>query len=979
MKRQVHKTKSAKTDILIAEDSPTQAAQLKYLLENNNYKVAVAANGKKALSIISERLTSIIISDIVMPEMDGYELCNKIKSDKRTENIHVILLTGLSDPEEILKGLSCGADSFITKPYNERYLLSQISKFLSGGDIKNGGKVPFDTKILFKGKKRSIQTEQHKIINLLVNIYEGAIQQNEKLIRTQEELRLLNEKLESIVEDRTSDLKDKIRLSNEIAEKLTSSEEKLRRMFETMVQGVVYQNADGHIFSANPAAERILGLTFDQMQGRTSMDPRWKSIHDDGSDFPGNKHPSIEALSTGREVHNVVMGIFNPLLDGYTWININAIPLFRSGESKPYQVYTTFEDITERRQAEEKIKNLLYRQEVILSSIPNIIMEVDNDKIFTWANKSGLEFFGNDVVGKSAESFFVGEQDTYKLFQPIFNGTKNELNFDSWQRRHDGEEKLLTWWWRVLRDTHDKTTGALSSARDITDRYITEKKIRENEKKYHQIFDNVTDLYFETTFDGIIMDVSPSITLLSKGQYSRNDLIGRYMSDFYHDQSTRHSLLTKLKREGYVTDFEILLNNKDCSLVPCSISSKVILDDEGKPEKIIGSMRDISERKEYEYELIKAKEKAEESDRLKTAFLHNISHEIRTPMNAIVGFASMLGEPVLDSQTRQSHIETIIQSSNHLLEIISDIVDISNIEANLVKIHKTETDINLLLNNLCNQLLPKAREKRITLVCESRLSVTDSKVMIDSTKLKQIILNLLNNAFKFTISGSVTISCRKTDKFLELSVSDTGIGIPKEYHERIFDRFYQIQYSESRTYEGTGLGLAISKAYVELLGGRIWLSSEQGNGATFFFTIPFEKSVEKSVPVTVESMKPDYVFPETKNILVAEDIDSNFKLIAYLLSSTNIKVHRASNGKEALNLALSRKDIDLILMDIKMPEMDGYTATRLIREAGIKVPIIAQTAFADDREKAIGSGCSGFISKPFDRKKLISVISEYLQ
>jgi PAS domain S-box-containing protein len=975
MNKQAHKTKPAKTDILVAEDSPTQAAQLKYLLENNNYNVEVVANGKQALLILSEREPSMVISDIDMPEMDGYELCNKIKSDKRTETIPVILLTRLSDPEEIFSGLSCGADSFISKPYNERYLLSEISNLLSADVPMNGDKVPFSTQIMFNGKKRSIQTEQHKVINLLVNIYEGAVQQNEKLIRTQEELKILNEKLESIIEERTSDLKEEIRLSKEIAEKLRDSEEKHGRMFETMVQGVVYQNADGHIFSANPAAERILGLTLEQMQGRTSMDPRWKSIHDDGSDFPGNKHPSIEALTTGREVHNVVMGIFNPLLDGYTWININAIPLFRSGESKPFQVYTTFEDITERRLAEEKIKSLLYRQEVILSSIPNIIMEVDNNNKYTWANKSGLEFFGNDVVGKSAESFFIGEQDTYKLLQPIFNGTTNELNFESWQRRQDGEERLLAWWWCALRDAHGKITGGLSSAIDITDK----KLIEDGLLKFSLGIEKSNDAIFITDKNGVITYVNMAFE--KTYGYSGAEILGKtpriIKSGLLPSESYKYFWNSLLN--GEIVSGEVVNKTKDGRLLTIDGSNSPILSPGGEIIGFLGIHRDISARKKAEEELKAARDKAQESDRLKTAFLHNISHEIRTPMNAIVGFATLLGEPGQDSQTLQSHVETIIQSSNHLQEIISDIVDISNIEANLAKIKKTETDINLLLNNLCNQLLPKAREKRITLVYESGLSVTDSKVMIDSTKLKQIILNLLNNALKFTNSGSVTTVCRKTDKFLEFSVSDTGIGIPKEYHERIFDRFYQIHYSESRTYEGTGLGLSISKAYVELLGGRIWLSSEEGNGATFFFTIPFEKPVEKSVPVTVESIETDNLFPGKKNILVAEDIDSNFKLISYFLSSSNTKILRASNGKEALDLALSRKDIDLILMDIKMPKMDGYTATRLIREAGIKIPIIAQTAYVDDREEAMESGCSGFIAKPFDRKKLISAIAEFFQ
>jgi signal transduction histidine kinase/ActR/RegA family two-component response regulator len=386
--------------------------------------------------------------------------------------------------------------------------------------------------------------------------------------------------------------------------------------------------------------------------------------------------------------------------------------------------------------------------------------------------------------------------------------------------------------------------------------------------------------------------------------------------------------------------------------------------------------QDITDRKKNEKELIDAKDKAEESDRLKTAFLHNISHEIRTPMNAIVGFSALLGEPALDAETQQSYIETIMQSSNHLLSIITDIIDISNIEANIVKIARTGINVNFTLNSICNQFSIKAGEKKIKLICETGLTDSGALIITDNTKLTQILTNLLSNAIKFTDEGTVKLSCRMVANFLEFSVSDTGIGIPAEYHAKIFDRFYQVQNAVSRLYEGTGLGLAISKAYVDIMGGKIWLSSKPGKGTTFCFTIPYERQTVVPEPVIEKHVNEGFVFAEKKTILVAEDIDSNFKLINYFLSKSNTNILRAFNGKEAVEIALAEKDIDLILMDIKMPEMDGYTAVKLIREANIKTPIIAQTAYADDKEKVIECGCNGHISKPFDKKTLLKVINE---
>ncbi len=389
--------------------------------------------------------------------------------------------------------------------------------------------------------------------------------------------------------------------------------------------------------------------------------------------------------------------------------------------------------------------------------------------------------------------------------------------------------------------------------------------------------------------------------------------------------------------------------------------------------------QDITDRKENERELIKAKEKAEESDRLKTAFLNNISHEIRTPMNAIVGFSALLGEPGIDAQSQQTYIETIEQSSNHLLSIITDIIDISNIEANIIKITKSAINVNFTLNSIYNQFLLKTGEKEIKLCSESRLSDSEALVITDKTKLTQILTNLVSNAIKFTDEeGAVKQSCRIVDNFLEFSVSDSGIGIPGEHHYRIFERFYKVKDSISKLYEGTGLGLAISKAYVDLLGGKIWLSSEPGKGTTFTFTIPYERQIIVPEPVIEGPAYEGFVFAEKKTILVAEDNDSNFKLINYLLSDSNTKLLRASNGKEAVRIALAEKNIDLILMDIKMPEMDGYTAVKLIREAKIKIPIIAQTAYADDAGQAKECGCSSFISKPFDKKTLFKAIREFI-
>jgi signal transduction histidine kinase len=268
-----------------------------------------------------------------------------------------------------------------------------------------------------------------------------------------------------------------------------------------------------------------------------------------------------------------------------------------------------------------------------------------------------------------------------------------------------------------------------------------------------------------------------------------------------------------------------------------------------QPQKINGvsvgrvwSFRDITRQKKAEADLISAKEGAEESDRLKTAFLHNVSHEIRTPMNAIIGFSTLLNEPDTSAEERNQYVDIIFQSGGQLLSIINDIVDIANVESGQAKINLTEFNLNSALRSLNEQFSIMGKQKNVSIKLKTTLSDEDSIILSDNTKFVQILSNLINNAIKFTKDGNIDFGYVLKDKFLEFHVKDNGIGIPAEYHARIFDRFYQVDSAVSRQYSGTGLGLSICKGYVELLGGTINVVSKSGKGTMFVFTIPYTKS-----------------------------------------------------------------------------------------------------------------------------------------
>ena len=390
---------------------------------------------------------------------------------------------------------------------------------------------------------------------------------------------------------------------------------------------------------------------------------------------------------------------------------------------------------------------------------------------------------------------------------------------------------------------------------------------------------------------------------------------------------------------------------------------------------VIMSGRDITNLKQAELELSIAKKKAEESDRLKTAFLHNLSHEIRTPMNAIIGFSALLSEPDLTDESKAFYTETIIQSSNHSLSIINDIVDVSNIEAGVVKLTSTEVRVNETLKSLEDQFSLAAGKKGLALHRVTPLPDNEAVIIADITRFIQVVSNLINNAFKFTSEGKIEFGYKPGKDFYEFYVSDTGTGIPPDQLTKVFDRFYQVEYKMARLNEGVGLGLSISKSFVELMGGKIWVVSEPGKGSAFFFTLPAGKPLQKKE--TAARAKQKHTFEREYNILVAEDDDQSSKLIEIFLKMPHLKVTRVTNGAEAVEYCRSGKPVDLVLMDIKMPVMDGFEATRLIREFAPRLPIIAQTAFAseDDKENAIKSGCNDFITKPFSKEFLISKIT----
>ncbi len=393
-----------------------------------------------------------------------------------------------------------------------------------------------------------------------------------------------------------------------------------------------------------------------------------------------------------------------------------------------------------------------------------------------------------------------------------------------------------------------------------------------------------------------------------------------------------------------------------------------------------------SKVKERTAELVQAKEHAEQSDKLKSAFLANMSHEIRTPMNGILGFAELLKEPKLTGDEQQEFIGIIEKSGARMLNIINDLIDIAKVEAGQMNISISETDINEQLSYIYDLFKPEVERKGMKLSYKIGLKTKNALIKTDQEKVYAILINLVKNAIKYSNQGSIEFgyNLKNANEHgeLEFFVKDTGIGISKDKQEVIFNRFVQADIDDRHALQGAGLGLSITKAYVEILGGKIWVDSEEGKGSVFYFSIPYipgiiqedkndEIGSKNTLDVTVKDLK----------ILVAEDEDTSYKLINMYLNKMCRAIIHAKTGLQAIEACKNNPDIDLILMDIKMPEMNGYNATEQIRQFNKEVVIIAQTAYglSGDREKAIEAGCNEYISKPISRAFLYEIINSYFR
>lgn len=762
----------------------------------------------------------------------------------------------------------------------------------------------------------------------------------------------------------------------------------------------VFRDANGKIIYINSAFERITGFSKDDiLSGKiTEKDV----VHPEDRDTTlANIKKSTQQLDVFDFEFRIIR--FDGVIRS---INLNAVSVFQDG--KFIGTRTSARDITDQKklleikQLHQSLNEAKDKFRTYIQSSPISVFQADDNGNYTFVNPAACTLLGyseEELLHMSIQDIQPKEflEKGFENFQEVKqNGISK--NFEMPFLRKDGSHVDI-----VLDATKIADNEYIAYVKDISNLKKIERELLNQNHEYPALNEE-----YKTSIDELHKAkelTEESETRLKEAQ--RLAKIGHWELDVKENTLKWSDEIYRIfganpqqfgaNYEAFMSfvhpDDRELVNNAYFEHVKTQkkydIVHRVLLPtgelkyvnercesefgDDGQAVKSIGTVADITERIEIQLELEAAKARAEESDMLKTSFLQNLSHEIRTPMNAINGFAQMLQHQDISPEKQKNFVQIIQKNTEQLLTIVSDVLTIASIQTKQEKIQLEQISLNNLLTELLTEFSTRADEKNIALYLHRNLSDEDSKIYSDRAKLSQIFSNLLSNALKFTFRGNVEFGNEIIEnqdiKQIRFYVKDTGIGIPFDVHDKIFYHFRQADTQIGTTYGGTGLGLSISKGYAELLGGKIWVNSVLNEGSTFYFTIPY-----KPVNLNINQQK-----PHTQTIILAEDEIYNFMYIEELLAGSDIKLLHATNGIRAIELAKENPTTNLILMDIRMPVMDGFTAAIEIKKLFPEMKIIALSAYA--RAEEIKTYCTifdSFLTKPVNRTKILDLIQKYL-
>lgn len=1097
-------------NILIVDDDPTAIRFLSTLLEENGYKVRIALSGSDAFDSLTTGLPDLILLDIQMPDMNGFEVCQQLKASEQYQQIPVIFISSLEETVDKVKGFQVGGIDYVTKPYACEEVLARVKTHLTRCAMQKQliaknqqlekeiiarqrfekalqkseekwrsitenspdhimlidqarkilfinhtvpdltqeeiiGKSIYDYipsafqkdaadcyKQVFATSKPSVYFTEYHAKNGDIKYFEarvGPVFRNDQVVAltmsvrniteqrlAENQLKQYQENLELRVEERTAELnqaneqlQDEINERKQAEQALSKSNALLKAVIEQapFAIQICEGTADNwEILTTNKKAQCITGATEEQIRGLGIAHGEvthpekltWQMLYPDGSPCLQQDAPLSIAMSQGKVTKNAEMIIRRA--DGVEHtILCNATPIYNDKNDKREIIagVVVCPDITERKQVELALQKSEEKYRRLIENMSNefFFYSHNTDGVFTFISHSV-----QNALGYTPEEFMTHYTE-YMTDNPINEAVErhSKLSIQGIAQPlyeieiycKDGRIKTLEVSEVPVFDGQANVVSVEGIAHDITERKLMEEKLLRSEKRYRRLFTNnkAVELLIDPT-NGKIVDFNKAAVqyygyseaeLKSLNIADINTLSKDEIANEMHnaDIEKRHCFSFKHQlASGEIRDVEVY-------------TGPIELEDQHLLYSVI---HDTTAWKTAERKLERAKEEAESANRAKSEFLANMSHEIRTPMNAIIGLTQLVLKTDLTPKQREYLID-IESSSQILLGIINDILDFSKIEAGKLNMESIKFSLDDMLDNVLNMFSVKIKEQNLTFFV-----TIDSKIPYyfigDPLRLKQILVNLISNAIKFTEEGEIHVNLttvkRKMEQVkLHFSIQDTGIGISPKATVHLFDAFTQADSTTTRKFGGTGLGLAICKRLVEMMGGEIWIESQLGKGSTFNFTVLLRCldttyiSPRQNQQIDTCSNKTNEPIQNLRGarILLVEDNVINQKVAREILENAGLFVKIANNGKEALAEIAAHTDtgFDAILMDIQMPEMDGYKATQFIRQQHSNLPIIAMTAHAmsGDKKKCLAADMNDYVSKPIDVDKLFSTLQKWIK
>ena len=760
----------------------------------------------------------------------------------------------------------------------------------------------------------------------------------------------------------------------------------LRPMLEIAFDAIIETDSRGVIISWSSTAEKAFGWSEAEAVGRVLFQlivpPRFQEAYED-------KFRSLVASGEGpmRSERFETRALHRDGWEIYMEVIMSAL---RRGDS--FRATILARDLTRQKQLEKALRISEERARAILDRIEDGCFEVElaDNARYLFVNQAFCEITGyspEEMVGKEYRQFFDAEtiQQLDAAYRRVFETGEPLRAFEYTLTRKDGTKRYVEESVTLKRNSHGQPVAFIGIRRDCTPRKLAEERLRVSEERYREILEQIEDGYFEVDLRGRYLLINRAYCRMLR--CSPNDILGKSFKKVV--PADRVPLLYEVFRKIYdsgepASAFQYETARLDGSPIVVEDSISLKRDRQGQPIGFHGIVRDITERKRTEQELARAKELAEAANQAKSTFLATISHEIRTPMNGILGMTELVLDTELTQEQRE-HLGLVKSSAESLLSVINDVLDLSRIEAGRLDLESIPFDLRESLGDAMKALSFRAHQKGLELIYDVLPDVPE-RLVGDPSRIRQILVNLVGNAIKFTEEGEILVTVQTERQaaenseaaLLHFAVTDTGVGIPAEKQQQIFEAFSQADGSMARKYGGTGLGLTICMRLVEKMGGRIWVESEPGKGSTFRFTIRLEAQKthsDRTVPVPPEQLR-------DMPVLVVDDNYTNRTLLNGMLVRWGMRPTAVDGGKAGLQALEIAKNLGrafpLVVLDVQMPEMDGFAVAERIHKnpelAGATIMMLTSAGHLGDAARCRELGISAYLVKPIRPAELLEAI-----